>query len=154
MASAIGRALLLIAAAMATSCGIGGDSIQAVGRETRRILNSYEPGNDPKLVQSWLSYNHGEAPNSEVMNVFVKWATQNRHTAEVAMASLPAAEASRLARRVAWAAVDSGSEHEFVAVFHSTRSEFFRLVLSECRRFNDCAAAMSSNTSLERTRAE
>jgi len=149
-ASAFGRTLLLVIALAFVSCDLQDDPIEQAGRETKRLLGDYGPGRDPKPVQAWLSRSHGEAPGSEVMNVFVAWALKNRRSAEAIMENFPSAQEGGLARRVTWAAVDSGIEDQFIAVFGSTSSGFFRLAIEECREFDDCATAMSSNTSLER----
>jgi hypothetical protein len=150
--SAPGRTLLLLLAVVVPACGFQEDPVAQAGRETRRLLENYKSGYDAKPVLIWLTGSHGEAPGSEVMNVFLRWAVSNPVSAEAVTKDLASRDEGALARRVAWAAVDSGNEQRLVVAFGSTNSDFFRLVLEECRKFDDCAAAMSSNTSLERTR--
>src|SRR5688572_14520338 len=144
-------ALLLVSAIVCISCSFDADPIAQAGRETRRILSGYASAQDAKAIQAWLLENHGEAPGSEVMIEFVTWAVQHPRHAEEIVASLVSYQEMSLARRVAWAAVDSGIERSFVDTFRATDSRFFRLALELCRDFEQCAAAMSSNTSLERT---
>lgn len=141
-------ALLLVSAIVFISCSSDADPIAQAGRETRRILSGYASGQDARTIQTWLLQNHGEAPGSEVMSVFVSWAVQHPRHAEEIVASLDSYQETSLARRVAWAAVDSGIEQSFVDTFRATDSRFFRLALERCREFEQSAAAASSNKSL------
>ncbi|OQW52455.1 MAG: hypothetical protein A4S09_08865 [Proteobacteria bacterium SG_bin7] len=68
-------------------------------------------------ISNWLTQYHGEAPGHQVMIVFVAFGIENPESFKEIVGGLPLESKSKILDRIAFAATDSGMEHEFTNTF-------------------------------------
>lgn len=132
----------------------GGDAIDRANVQTTWLLRSHLIVDRSAQVRAWLDQNHGEAPGSEVMNVFVSWSIAHPRSAEAIAQTMSAQEMASLMPRVAWAALDSGQNFKLKEVLGTSRSVFYIGAMKELlvleKEVN--ARSVSSNSAFEKGR--
>lgn len=131
----------------------GGDAIDRANAKTTWLLRSHLIVDQSQQIRVWLNQNHGEAPGSEVMNVFVSWSISHPRSAEAIVKTMPSQEVASLMPRVAWAAFDSGQNAKLKEAFGTSGSVFYIGVLKELLLLEKSVntRSMSSNSAVKGT---
>ncbi len=132
----IGATLLASYALLEAVSWRTGDAITRAHIETKWLLRSHLLLDRSEAVRAWLAKYHGEGPGSEVMNVFVAWSISNPDRAELLLSELPGADWASTARRIGWAASDSGQAEQFLALFGDSSSPVMQIAVHEVVRFS------------------
>ena len=127
------------------------DPISGANRVTGALLAYHEQYPQTRIVIDWLNAYHGEAPSMQVMYTFVDWAIDHKADAE-RLLFVEMAEPQLFAKRLAFAASDSGRGCKFRAVFARSSTPLIISTLAEIQSLpvsNGCELGVATPNKIQ-----